>query len=262
MPSTINVCGQRVLGHSHSVRKQASRLLCSAPIPATGASIHYERDLISPDVRYGGYIVDQSNGYEGVAREFLARRGSGRSTGVGVKAVRAWARTMPRGAAVIDLGCGPGFPITEVLVAEGFSVFGVDAAPTFVEAFRRNLPITPVVCEAVQDSKFFDRTFDGVLAWGLIFLLSVEDQRRLIQKMAGQLTPGGRLLFTSPAEPIVWTDAMTGLESRSLGAEEYRRYLSAVGLSVTSEYEDEGQNHYFDAVKGAIGLRADSLESK
>jgi hypothetical protein len=42
---------------------------------------------------------------------------------------------------------------------------------------------------------------------------------------------------------------MTGLQSRSLGAEEYRRQLSAAGLSVTSEYEDEGQNHYFDASK-------------
>jgi SAM-dependent methyltransferase len=193
--------------------------------------------------------VDRSNGYEGIAQEFLARRGSGGSTGVGVKAVRAWARSMSRGAAVIDLGCGPGFPITEVLVAEGLDVFGVDAAPSFVSAFRRNLPNTPVVCQAVQDSSFFDRIFDGVLGWGLIFLLSVEDQRRLIQRIAGILAPGGRLLFTSPAEPVVWSDAMTGLESRSLGAEEYRRHLSAVGLSVTSEYEDEGENHYFDAVK-------------
>jgi hypothetical protein len=51
---------------------------------------------------------------------------------------------------------------------------------------------------------------------------------------------------------VVWNDAMTGLESRSLGAEEYRRQLSAVGLSVSSEYEDEGQNHYFDAFKNGI----------
>jgi SAM-dependent methyltransferase len=156
---------------------------------------------------------------------------------------------MPRGSAVIDLGCGPGFPITEVLVSEGLNVFGVDAAPSFVEAFGRNLPNTPVVCEAAQDSKFFDRTFDGVLAWGLIFLLSVEDQRRLIQRVAGILAPGGRLLFTSPTESIVWNDVMTGLESRSLGAEEYRRLLSHVGLSVISEYEDEGRNHYFDVLK-------------
>jgi hypothetical protein len=42
---------------------------------------------------------------------------------------------------------------------------------------------------------------------------------------------------------------MTGLESRSLGAEEYQRQLSAVGLRVLREYEDEGQNHYFEALK-------------
>jgi SAM-dependent methyltransferase len=196
-------------------------------------------------------MMDRSNGYEGVAAEFLAGRGSGRGTGVGVNAVRKWARTLRHGASVIDLGCGPGFPITEILVAEGLDVFAVDAAPSFVEAFRRNLPRTPVVCEAVQDSRFFDRSFDAVLAWGLIFLLSAEEQRRLIERMAEILAPAGRLLFTSCAgtEPLVWKDAMTGLESRSLGAEEYRRELSAAGLSVTSEYEDEGRNHYFDAVK-------------
>ena len=64
-------------------------------------------------------MMDRSSGYEGVAVEFLARRGSGRSTGVGVNTVRKWARTLPGGASVLDLGCGPGFPITEVLVTEG-----------------------------------------------------------------------------------------------------------------------------------------------
>ena len=206
-------------------------------------------------------MIDRSNGYEGVAREFLARRGSARSTGVGVNAVKQWAQALPHGAAVIDLGCGPGFPITEVLVAEGLNVFAVDAAPSFVEAFRRNLPRTPVACEAVQDSPFFHRTFEGVLAWGLIFLLSPAEQRHLIQRIADILVPGGRLLFTSCAEPLVWNDAMTGLESRSLGAEEYRRQLSAVGLPVTGEYGDEGQNHYYEARKDERRLRVEKTET-
>lgn len=106
-----------------------------------------------------------------------------------------------------------------------------------------------MVCEAVQNSTFFHRAFDAVLALGLIFLLSPEDQWRLIQKIGDTLTPGGRLLFTACAEPLVWNDAMTGLESRSLGAQEYRRQLSAVGLSIAREYEDEGQNHYYDVCK-------------
>ena len=198
-------------------------------------------------------MTDRSNGYEGVAAEFLAGRGNARtrSKGIGVKAVREWARTLPRGAAVIDLGCGAGFPITEVLVLEGLNVYAIDASPSFVEAFRRNLPGVPVACEAIEDSTFFNRTFDAALAWGLMFLLPAEKQRRLIQRVAGILVPGGRLVFTSSPEPFVWNDAMTGLESRSLGAVEYRSQLTAVGLLMIREYEDEGQNYYFDAVKTA-----------
>ena len=39
---------------------------------------------------------------------------------------------------------------------------------------------------------------------------------------------------------------MTDLESRSLGAEEYRRLLLPVGLPISKEYKDEGQNHCYD----------------
>jgi len=195
--------------------------------------------------------MDRSNGYEEVSEEFLARRGSSisRSTGIGVKEVGKWARKLPHGSCVIDLGCGPGFPITAVLVDQGLRAFGVDAAPSLVAAFQRNLPGTPIICEAVQESRLFDRTFDAVLAWGLIFLLQVEDQHRLIQRVAEILVPGGRLLFTSTAKANVWNDAMTGLESFSLGAEQYRKLLGAVDISVAEEYEDEGENHYFDAFK-------------
>jgi SAM-dependent methyltransferase len=196
--------------------------------------------------------MDLSNGYESVSEEFLAHRGNGttRSNAIGVKEVRKWAKTLPRGSSVIDLGCGPGFPITAVLVEEGLQVFGVDAAPSFVAAFQRNLPGIPVACESVLESRFFDRSFDAVLSIGLMFLLKAEEQRRLIRRFANILTPGGRLLFTSTAEPHVWNDIMTGLESISLGAEAYRKLLEDAGISVAEEYEDVGENRYFDAVKG------------
>jgi cyclopropane fatty-acyl-phospholipid synthase-like methyltransferase len=198
--------------------------------------------------------MDRSSGYEAVAAEFAARRGSGsdRSTAIGVTEVRNWARTLAPGSSVIDLGCGPGFPITVVLIEEGLNVVGVDAAPSFVAAFQHNLPGTPVLCEAVQESRCFDRTFDAVLAIGLIFLLKAEDQYHLIQRFAELLMPGGRLLFTATAKPAVWNDAMTGLESVSLGAEQYRKLLGVENLSVVEEYEDIGENHYFDVFKRSI----------
>jgi hypothetical protein len=55
--------------------------------------------------------------------------------------------------------------------------------------------------------------------------------------------------MTAPAQPLTWLDAMTDEESRSLGAETYRALLKDAGFLVAREYEDEGENHYYDAVK-------------
>lgn len=91
-----------------------------------------------------------------------------------MKEVRRWAKSLPHASSVIDLGCGPGFPITAVLIEEGVGIFRVHAAPSFVEAFQRNLQGTAVLCESVLESSLFDRNFHAVLSIGLIFLLNAE----------------------------------------------------------------------------------------
>lgn len=40
-----------------------------------------------------------------------------------------------------------------------------------IAASRERFPDAHVECPAVEDSTFFGRTFDGVVAWGLMFLL-------------------------------------------------------------------------------------------
>lgn len=186
---------------------------------------------------------DRSNGYEAVAPEFMRRRGQ--ST-IGVETVLMWSRLLPRGGAILDLGCGSGVPISTALNNEGFVVYGIDASTSLAAEFRRRLPDAHVVCDAVEDSRFFDRTFDGVVAVGLMFLLPSDVQRDLIRKVAAALNPDGRFLFSSPAQLCTWTDVLTGKESRSLGAEEYRAAFSEAGLTLVGEYEDEGGNHYYD----------------
>jgi cyclopropane fatty-acyl-phospholipid synthase-like methyltransferase len=88
--------------------------------------------------------------------------------------VAEWSQTLPSGATVLNLGCGTGVPISQALIERGFKVYGVDASPTIVAAFRARFPSVPVECAAVEDSDFFARTFDGVVAWGLFLLLDAE----------------------------------------------------------------------------------------
>lgn len=191
---------------------------------------------------------DKSNGYEEVASAFIAGRGRN-SSGVGASVVADWSQTLPSGAPVLDLGCGTGVPISQALIERGFKVHGVDASPTILAAFRARFPKVPVECAAVEDSDFFARTFDGVVAWGLVFLLDAEVQRRLIKKVAEVLQSGGRLLFTAPYESGSWPDVMTGRSQFSLGCEEYRKALEAEGMLLVGTHRDEGENHYYLAQK-------------
>jgi 2-polyprenyl-3-methyl-5-hydroxy-6-metoxy-1,4-benzoquinol methylase len=187
---------------------------------------------------------DRSNGWEDVAAEFLAVRSR-----IGVATVRTWARSLAPGAAVLDLGCGSGVPISEALMADGFDVHGVDASPSLVAAFHQRFPHAPVACEQAEESAFFGRGFDGAVAIGLMFLLPASPQRDLIRRVASALKPSGQFLFTAPEQECRWADALTGRASLSLGAAAYHETLTAAGLTVVGTYVDEGENYYYAAVR-------------
>jgi 2-polyprenyl-3-methyl-5-hydroxy-6-metoxy-1,4-benzoquinol methylase len=190
-------------------------------------------------------VQDWSNGYEGIAEAFTRAR----TLSIGPRVVRKWAKRLPSGASVLDIGCGNGVPISEALLQEGFTVYGVDASQTLVAKFRERFPKAVVECAPVEESAFFHRTFDGVVAWGLMFLLPADTQLGLIGKMARVLNPGGHLLFTSPRQACTWTDGMTGLPSISLGHGVYERELEAQGLVLVGNDEDEGGNYYYFATR-------------
>lgn len=161
--------------------------------------------------------------------------------------MRKWAVRLQPGASILDLGCGNGVPISEALLREGFAVYGVDASETLVAKFRERFPGVAVECSSVEESTFFGRTFDAVVAWGLMFILPPESQRILISKVARALNRPGHFLFTSPKEARSWSDSMTGLPSVSLGQEAYERELAAHGLALVGHDEDEGGNFYYFA---------------
>jgi 2-polyprenyl-3-methyl-5-hydroxy-6-metoxy-1,4-benzoquinol methylase len=191
---------------------------------------------------------DKSNGYEEVATDFIAARGQNPS-GIGASVVADWSKGLPRGATVLDLGCGCGVPISQVLIDRGFDVYGVDASAAMVAAFRTRFPDTPVQCAAVEDSDFFGKVFDAVIAWGLFFILDGPTQLGLIQKISPVLKSGGQFLFTAPRQPCTWLDGMTDRTSIGLGQAAYEKALQSASMSLVATHMDEGENYYYFAQK-------------
>ena len=188
---------------------------------------------------------DRSEGWDDVADAFVAARSA-----TGAALVRDWAQAeLPPHATVVDIGCGSGVPITQVLVDQGLDVFAIDASPALLAHFRQRFPGVPSACEAAQDSAFFGRRFDAAVAVGLIFLLSDADQARLIARVGNALQPGGRFLFTAPSQACAWPDLLTGRQSRSLGLPAYQQLLRTHGLRLLGCERDEGNNHYYDAIR-------------
>lgn len=188
--------------------------------------------------------TDSATAYETHALEFLRARDH--ST-IGTAVLQAWCASLSPDAEVLELACGAGFPVTRILQEAGLLVWAVDSSPTLLAHFQKRFPLVSVACARVQDSTFFSKQFDAVLAIGLLFLLDEADQLALIQRLASHVKLGGRLLFTAPLQACQWRDASTGFVSHSLGQGAYVACLQAHGFVIIGHYVDEGENHYYEA---------------
>jgi len=94
------------------------------------------------------------------------------------------------GQRVLDVGCGPGAFVSELVSRAGAdSVAAVDPSPTFVEAARRRYPGVDVREASAEALPFPDQTFDVVGAQLVVHFMA--DPVRGIAEMARVARPGG-----------------------------------------------------------------------
>ena len=191
-------------------------------------------------------MIDVGRFYEMQALRYLDDRDRSR---VGVELIEHWARSLPFGTPIVEIACGGGYPITQVLVDSGLAVWAIDTSPTLLRQFRLRFPTIPTQCASALDSTYFGRTFEAVISIGLLSFLHEDEQLALLDRVSEILEPGGRFLFTAPIEMGTWRDVSTGLECWSLGRIGYTHALERLGFRMIRTHVDEGENNYYDAEK-------------
>jgi len=166
----------------------------------------------------------------------------------GIPEVESLIVMLPDAATVLDIGCGNGIPLTRTLLAAGCKVVGIDSSRRMLERFETNCSRTPFICAPIQSADLEGRLFDAAVAWGVLFHLPHDEQRRAIAKVASVLKPGALFLFTAGDEDgDKEGDPMSDVPFHywSFSIEGYRELLKANGLTLLDVRRDAGQNIYY-----------------
>ncbi|MFT4038750.1 MAG: methyltransferase domain-containing protein [Thermomicrobiales bacterium] len=160
-----------------------------------------------------------ARGYDIIAERYAAW------TGEALTGARAWAVAsleghVPPGAAVLDLGCGAGVPVSRALTAR-YAVTGLDASARNVALARRNVPGATFLHADMAQAVFPAGAFAAIIACYAIIHVPRAEHAALLRRIAGWLQPGGLLIATMGAE------AAENIDPDWLGAPMYWSHFDA-----------------------------------
>ncbi len=168
--------------------------------------------------------------YRKYAREWVALRGEGSYEKVWLDRLLA---LVPAQAQILDIGCGSGKPIAAYLLAQGYTVTGVDSSETMLLMARQNFPEQTWLQADMRQFNLAQK-FDAILAWDSFFHLTQDDQRHMFAQFARHAKLGTVLMFTSGPAHGEAIGELFGepLYHASLAPEEYRHLLTQYGFEV------------------------------
>ena len=133
----------------------------------------------------------------------------------------------------------------------GMSVTGIEISETAIGLARTRMGLDiPIHHGSVTDMPFDAQRYDGVFAYGLLYLLSPAERARFLQECRGQLRRGGAMIFTviSKRAPMFgrgtklgddWYETHPGVRMFFYDAESIQREIGPHGEIELSEIDEE-----------------------
>ena len=189
-------------------------------------------------------------GYNARATEYLATRTEDSED---VQLLQELVQRLPRGAKVLDAGCGAGVPVTKFL-SRFFEVTGVDFAEAQIQLARQLVPQAQFVCQDMTELAFPDQSFDAICSYYAIIHIPRQEHRRLFLNLHRILRPSGLALLCLGA-----SDLADDIDENYLGARMYWSHYDAdtniemlhecgfnvIGSKIVADSTDPGSAHLF-----------------
>ena len=134
------------------------------------------------------------SGYNQMAERYLATKDP--EDPLALRALEDLASLLPPEAAVLDLGCGAGVPVTRWLANRGFAVTGVDVSAKQLELARKYVPNGTFRKADMTEATFAAESFDAVVAFHSIVHVPRAEHLTLLKSIYRWLKPRGAFLAT------------------------------------------------------------------
>ena len=186
-------------------------------------------------------------GYDRIGQRYADDLGASRQE-LRSRYVSYFVNALPRGAGLLDLGCGAGTPTTKRL-AEHFTVTGVDISECQIERARLAVPEATFIWADITSLQLQRCSFDAVTAFFSIIHVPRDEQPDLLRSIAGWLRPDGIFFATMTAKgketdfdkcwlgaPMFWS----GFDSDT-----NKRMVREAGLCIVSAEETQDRDGHF-----------------
>lgn len=159
------------------------------------------------------------------------------------------ASVLPKGATVLDVGCGAGLPVAELLVEAGFDVTGVDFSENMLRMARRNVPKANLIKGDMTRLGFKDNSFDGLTASYSIIHVPREKHYSLFQSFHRILKPHGVMLDSMGSDAWQGTDEYHGAKMSwsHYDPERSSQMIRDAGFKIVfgKQINSGGEEHYW-----------------
>ena len=186
-------------------------------------------------------------GYDHMAEGYLGSKDP--SDPETLSALERLAETLPERAAVLDLGCGAGVPVTRWLAEHGYNVTGVDLSARQLELAKQQAPGATFIKADMTEVSFPPGSFDAVVSFYAIIHVPREKHAALLARIASWLTPGGPFLATWPLTECEgtqenWEGWGATMWWSHYSGETYQRLLVEAGFGIESAEVHEGRERW------------------
>ncbi len=138
------------------------------------------------------------DGYNSIAAKYLPTRSEDSED---VQLLQELVERLPKGAKVLDAGCGAGIPVTRYLI-QFFDVTGVDFSNEQIRMARQLVPEAHFLCQDITQLTFADNSFDAICSYYAIIHVPRREHQDLLQNFHRMLKPSGLVLLCLGADDL------------------------------------------------------------